>query len=257
MTTSVIRTSLLRVVAAATLLCLAPSWASAQESHADWPPAIHDDQIFWFLMLDELEYRPSGGEEPLAWNLEGWIGDDYTRIWLKSEGEHSTRGPGAGEIEIQALYSRLVSPYFEAQAGIRYDRRFGPGPDLSRVHLALGYQGLAPYWFEVEPTLFVSEDGDVSARLEASYDMLLTQRLILQPDVEIDLAAQTVEEWGVGGGLSEVSVGVRLRYEIRRELAPYLGFGWSQKFGRTAELARAENERVANVAMLFGLRAWF
>lgn len=251
------RLTRLLLVAAAIVLCAVPSSATAQEAQEDWPEPIHDDQLFWFLIFNNLEYQTNGEERPVAWEQEGWIGTDYNRIWLKTEGERATDGSGIGELEIQAVYSRLVSAFFELQAGVRYDRRIGPGPDRSRAHLVVGYQGLAPYWFEVEPMLFISDGGDVSARLEASYDMLFTQRLILQPDVEINLAAQTVEEWGVGSGLSDVSFDLRLRYEIRHELAPYIGVGWSQKFGRTAELARAEGENVANLAFVAGLRLWF
>lgn len=251
------RLTRLLLVVAAIALCAVPSSATAQEAQEDWPEPIHDDQLFWFLIFNNLEYQTNGEDRPVSWEQEGWIGTDYNRIWLKTEGERATDGSGIGEFEIQAVYSRLVSAFFELQAGVRYDRRTGPGPDRSRAHLVVGYQGLAPYWFEVEPMLFISDDGDVSARLKASYDMLFTQRLILQPDVEINLAAQTVEEWGVGSGLSDVSFDLRLRYEIRREFAPYIGVGWSQKFGRTAELARAEGEDVANLALVAGLRLWF
>lgn len=236
-------------------LALAPS-AFAQE-HEDWPEPIHDDMVFWFVIFDNLEWQSAGEEDPVAWEQEGWIGTDWNRIWLKTEGERATDGSGAGEMEAQLVYSRLVSPFWELQAGIRYDRAWGPGPDRSRVHLAFGVQGLAPYWFEVEPTIFVSQDGDLSARIEASYDMLFTQRLILQPEFEINLAAQSVEEWGVGSGLSDASVDLRLRYEIRRELAPYVGVGWSQKYGRTADLARASGEEVASLAWIGGVRFWF
>lgn len=241
----------------AILSWVVPVTAGAQEPQDDWPEPIQDDQFFWFLIFNNLEYQTFGQADPIAWEQEGWIGNDYDRIWLKTEGDRATDGSGVGEFEIQAVYSRLITAFFEAQGGVRYDRQIGPGPDRSRAHLVLGLQGLAPYWFEVEPALFISDDGDISARFEASYDMLFTQRLILQPDVEINLAAQTVEEWGVGSGLNDISLYLRLRYEIRREFAPYIGVGWEQKFGRTAELARAKGEDVANLAVLAGLRLWF
>ena len=136
----------------------------------------------------------------------------------------------------------------------RIVRQLGSGPNLQRAHLVVGFEGLAPYWWEIEPVLFISENGDVSARLTASYDMLLTQRLILQPQVEINLAASTVEQWGVGSGLNDLSVDLRLRYEIRREFAPYLGVSWSQRFGETADLARSEGENIAELALLGGFQ---
>ena len=175
---------------------------------------------------------------------------------MKSEGARTNRA-GAGDFEVQALYSRLLTPYWDIQAGVRYDRQLGPGPNLQRAHLVIGFEGLAPYWWEMEPVLFISEDGDVSARVGASYDLLLTQRLILQPQVEVNLAASTVEEWGVGSGLGDVSVDLRLRYEIRRGFAPYLGVSWFQRFGATADLARNEGADVAELAILGGVRIWF
>lgn len=232
---------------------LGPAQASAQQ--IDWPSPIHDDQLFWFVLFEQLELTSVSEATPVVWEVQGWVGGDYNRFWMKSEGEVATRG-GGGDFEMQALYSRLIAPFWDLQAGVRYDRQLGSG-GLSRAHLALGVQGLAPYWFEVDPTVFVSQDGDVSARLNASYGMLLTQRLILQPAIEINLAAQTVEEWGVGSGLSDLSAELRLRYEFRREFAPYVGVGWFERFGRTADLARSAGERVSELGVLAGFRIWF
>ncbi len=233
---------------------LMPAQAFAQQ--ADWPSPVHDDQIFWFLFFEQLEFASTSQTNAAAWDVQGWIGDDYNRFWFKSVGDRTNRTE-AGDFEVQALYGRLIAPYWDFQAGVRYDRRLGTGPSLQRAHLVVGVQGLAPYWWEMEPALFISEDGDVSARVEASYDLLLTQRLILQPEVEVNLAASTVEEWGVGSGLSDLSVDVRLRYEIRRRFAPYLGVSWFQRFGETADLARNEGRDVAELAILAGVRMWF
>ena len=231
-----------------------PAPALAQQD--DWPSPVHDDQIFWFLFLEQLEFASTSDTGAAVWDVQGWVGDDYNRLWFKSEGDRAS-GAGAGEFEVQALYSRLIAPYWDFQAGVRYDRQLGAGSNLQRAHLVVGFEGLAPYWWEMEPVLFISEDGDVSARVTASYDMLLTQRLILQPEVEINLAASTVEEWGMGSGLNNLSVDLRLRYEIRRELAPYLGVSWFQRFGKTADLARSEGQDVAELAILGGVRIWF
>ena len=221
-----------------------------------WPKPIQDDQAYWLVLFNKLEAAAVSESDLALWDGERWYGGDYQRIWIKTEGERAFRS-GAGEFELQALYSRLIAPYWDFQVGVRYDRQTGPGPGLSRAQFVIGLEGLAPYWFELEPALFISEDGDVSGRLTASYDMLLTQRLILQPWFELNLAASTVPEWGVGSGLSDASVELRLRYEFRRELAPYVGVRWFQRFGRTAELARERRERVAQWALLGGFRLWF
>lgn len=231
---------------------LTPAPLLAQQP--DWPLPIHDDMINWFVLFDQLEVTSLSDETPVTWDFQGWVGGDYNRLWMKSEGEVPTRG-GGGDFEVQALYSRLVAPFWDFQAGVRYDRHLRGG--LSRAHLVIGLEGLAPYWFEVESAVFISQDGDVSARLTASYDMLLTQRLILQPEVEVNLAAQTVEEWGVGSGLTDLSAELRLRYEFRREFAPYVGASWFERFGKTADLARSTGDRVVELAVLAGFRIWF
>lgn len=232
---------------------LMPAPAFAQQ--ADWPSPIHDDQIRWFVFLEQIEFASTSETNAAAWDVQAWVGGDYNRIWFKSEGD-ATDAAG-GEFEVQALYSRLVTPYWDFQVGVRYDRQLGAGPNLERAQFVVGFQGLAPYWWEMEPVVFISEDGDVSVRVEASYDLLLTQRLILQPQVEINLAASTVEEWGVGTGLNDLSADLRLRYEIRREFAPYLGVSWFRRFGKTADVARSAGERVAELAILGGVRIWF
>lgn len=232
---------------------LTPAPLLAQQP--DWPLPIHDDMINWFVLFDQLEVTSLSDETPVTWDFQGWVGGDYNRLWMKSEGEVPTRG-GGGDFEVQALYSRLIAPFWDFQAGVRYDQQLGRG-GLSRAHLVVGLEGLAPYWFEVEPAVFISQDGDVSARLTASYDMLLTQRLILQPEIEMNLAAQTVEEWGVGSGLTDLSAELRLRYEFRREFAPYVGASWFERFGETADLARSTGDRVVELTVLAGFRIWF
>lgn len=232
--------------------CGMPSIAAAQEP--GWPMPVHDDQLFWKVFAEQVELGAAADGVALDWDVHGWIGDDFDRLWLKSEGG---AGAGESELEMQALYSRLISPFWDFQAGVRYEQRFDGAPDDNRVHLVLGLHGLAPYWFELEPMLFVSDDGDVSARIEATYDLLLSQRLVLQPEIEINLAFQSVEAWGVGSGLNDVSVALRARYEIRREIAPFVGVGWAQTFGETADLARARGKGVRDLRALFGLRIWF
>lgn len=217
--------------------------------------AAADQNLYSLALLDLFEVAPAAEGVPAR--LEGFyrIGNDYARVWLKAEGEGLV-AEAVGEAEAQALYSRLVSPYFEAQAGLRLDTEFGEGDVRARPQLAIGLEGLVPYWFEVEPALFVSYKGDLSARFEGSYDLLVTQRLVLQPEGEVNLALQEVEDWGVGSGLNDVEVGLRLRYEIRREVAPYIGVSWLNRFGGAADFARAEGERTSEALLVFGVRLW-
>jgi copper resistance protein B len=214
-----------------------------------------DQHLYSLALLDLFEVAPAATDVPAR--LEGFyrIGNDYTRFWLKAEGE-GLIAEGEGETEVQALYSRLVTPFFEAQAGLRLDTEFGEGDVRARPHLVVGLQGLAPYWFEVEPALFLSAEGDLSARLEGSYDLLVTQRLVLQPEGEINLALQEVADWGVGSGLNDIELGLRLRYEIEREVAPYVGVSWLQRFGGAADFAEAAGEDTSEVLFLVGLRLW-
>lgn len=217
---------------------------------------IIDQATYTYVALDELEYAPGAAERPMAFSGELWHGGDYNRLWVKADGEASTL-ESAGELELQALYGRFVTPFWDAQIGFRVDTRYGGGDTAFRAHFALGLQGLAPYWFEVDPTLYVSQDGDVSARLEASYDLLFSQRWILEPDLEMSVAIQDVPEWGAGRGLNDVGLGARLRYEIVREFAPYVGVSWERRIGETADLARAAEEHVSGTSFVAGVRAWW
>lgn len=205
------------------------------------------------LQGERLEYGADDGDEVLLWDFQGWLGGDIRRLWIKTEGEYGMEPGRLEEGEIQALYSRAISPYFDLQAGIRHD--FEPGP--SRSYAVLGVQGLAPYWFELDTALFVSEEGDLSARVEAEYEILLTQRLIAQPRAELQVEAQEVPELGIGSGLSTVDFGLRLRYEIRREFAPYIGVSWTELLGGTADFARAAGEATSSRSVVAGLRFWY
>lgn len=206
----------------------------------------------WFFLADRFEARDGDGEENYLWDLQGWYGGDIDKLWLKTEGEGGISGD-TESTELQALYSRAISPFFDVQAGVRYDVR--PEPD--RTHLVLGLQGLLPYVFEVDAAIFLSEKGDLTGRLEGEYDLQISQRLILQPRVEFNFAAQEVPELGIGSGLGSVGAGLRLRYEIRREFAPYVGVGWERKLGDTADFARAAGEERGGWEAIVGVRSWF
>lgn len=218
----------------------------------EWGEPVMDQPVFPFVLLDRLEYRWQEGQDLRVWDVQGWIGGDYNKLWLKSEGEEE-KGGGTEQADVELLYARLISPFWYLQGGVRYEER----PSPSRTSLAFGVQGLAPYWFEVDATGYVDEDGKLSAKFEAEYDFLFTQRLILQPLVETRFAAYSEPERGVGQGFNDIEIGLRLRYEIRRQFAPYIGVTWSRKLGDTADLARRAGEDVTERAVVAGLRIWF
>jgi copper resistance protein B len=204
------------------------------------------------LMIDELEYRASKGRDGYSWDAQAWHGGDRDKLWLKSEGEGGF-GRSPESAEVQALWSRAIDPWFDLQLGLRHDFR----PDPERTHLVLGVQGLAPYWFELDAAAFVSDNGEVSARIEAEYDLRIAQRLILQPRAEIELALQDSPDIGVGSGLSTGEAGLRLRYEIAPRFAPYVGVEYERAFGDTADLRRALDEDAGTLSLLAGIKLWF
>ncbi|MDT8760509.1 copper resistance protein B [Sphingomonas psychrotolerans] len=212
----------------------------------------HGGGTFSQVMLDLAELRIQSGEEGYRWNGEAWFGGDINRVWIKSEGE-GRFGERIESAEVQALYSRAIDPYWNMQGGIRQD--LGRGP--RRTWATLGVEGLAPYRFEVEGALFLSEKGDLRARAEARYDQRITQDLVLQPRVELNLAARDMPANRIGAGLSDAELGLRLRYERVREFAPYLGVSWEWRFGRTADFARASGDDTGGFSFVLGVRTWF
>ncbi|AOL22103.1 copper resistance protein B [Erythrobacter litoralis] len=205
------------------------------------------------VMIERLEARipADGGEDGYLWDAQAFYGGDINRFVLKTEGEGEFCG-SLENAEAQALYSRAIGPFFDLQAGIRID----DAPD-TRAHLVAGIQGLAPYMFELDAALFLSTEGDLTARIEAEYDQRITQLLIVQPRIEVELSAQDIPERGIGAGLTTIEPGVRLRYEFLREFAPYLGIEYEVRTGRTADIARAAGEDPDGLKLLIGLRAWF
>lgn len=205
-----------------------------------------------FVSFKLAEVQTREGHDGYRWDAEAWYGGDINRLTVKSEGEGVFR-ERIETVETQLLYSRAVGPYFNAQAGIRQD--FGTGPD--RTYAMIGFEGLAPYWFEIEGTLFLSNKGDLLARLEGTYDQRITQKLILQPMAEVNFAVQDVPETGTGSGLADVELGLRLRYEIVQEFAPYVGVEWARKVGDTARFARAASGDADSVRLVVGVKGWF
>ena len=213
-------------------------------------PAQHDEQPrITHLLFERLEYQEL--DESMVWDMQGWTGGDYRKIAWKTEG---SRAPGStSAAELQLLYSRALTAFFDWQVGVRHD--FLPNP--SRSFIVAGLQGLAPYWFEVDAAAFLSEDGDLSVRLEVEYDLLLTQRLVLQPRIEFEAAASEVAGLGIGRGLVGTDIGLRLRYEISRKFAPYAGMSWKKHWGDTADLRRVAGDDSEEFTLLAGMRFWF
>ncbi|MEQ5786941.1 copper resistance protein B [Erythrobacter sp. NFXS35] len=214
-----------------------------RRTHGDFP-------VFW-LQGDRLEAQVREGDNLYLWDIQGYYGGPTERLWFKSEGEGAF-GENPEDAEVQALYAKAFAPFWDVQAGIRHDIA---GPDTT--HAVIGVQGIAPYMFEVDTALFISHRGDITARVEAEIDQRITQRLILQPRVEANLSAQDVPDLGIGAGIDEIEVGARLRYEIAREFAPYIGLEQAWRTGRSATLARARGEDPSTTSLVAGIRFWF
>lgn len=212
----------------------------------------HGGMTVYQILFNLAEYQARKGGDGYRWDGEAWIGGDINRFTLKSEGE-GTFGKPLEQAEVQALYSRALDPYWNLQAGVRYD--FKPNP--SRTYATVGVEGLAPGWFEVEGALFLSDKGDVLARAEGYYDQRITNWFVLQPRVEANFAAQDVRETGIGSGLTDLEAGLRLRYEGRREFAPYVGVSWERQFGDTARFSRARGNDTGGFSFVAGVRTWF
>lgn len=204
------------------------------------------------LFIDRAETRVRDGRDGYLLDAQGWYGGDIDKLWLKSEVEGAW-GEKLEHAEVQALWSHAIGPWFDFQAGVRYD----PQPGPNRSHLVLGVQGLAPYWWEVEGALFLSNKGDVTARAEAEYDLRVTQKLILQPRAEVDLSLQDVPELAIGSGLTNAALGLRLRYQISPLVAPYVGVEYERAFGDTRRFLSAEGEDPGGFNLVAGVRLWF
>ncbi|WP_338039790.1 copper resistance protein B [Luteibacter yeojuensis] len=203
------------------------------------------------LLLDRLESFAGQGGHGQSWEAEGWYGNDTDKLWLRSEGEREGGRPRDGDVE--AFWSHAVAPFWDAQLGVRRD--VGEGP--KRTWAALGLQGLAPYWFEVEATAYAGSGGRTAARVRVEYELLLTQRLILQPELEVNAYGKDDLRRGIRSGVSSLEGGLRLRYEIRRSIAPYVGIAWDHLVAGTAGLARGNGRRVTDRRWVAGIRLWF
>lgn len=212
---------------------------------------LADEQNFGSVLFDRLERVDGRDGNATAYDAQAWFGRDYDRLVIKAEGDYAR--DKFEEARTELLWGHAVANYWDAQFGVRFDS--GEGPD--RTWLALGVQGLAPYWFEVDATAYVGNEGRSALRLEAEYELLLTQRVVLQPRAEINFYGKRDAARGLGSGLADAATGVRLRYEISRQFAPYIGVEWANKFGQTADIARAEGARTSDTRWVAGLRFWF
>ena len=223
------------------------------------PAPIEDSMLHSFALFDLLEYRVnSSGPNAFVWDFIGWFGGDFDRLWVKSEGNQDLSAGSRGIGDVQLLYGRTIAPFWDFQLGVRSKSNLGSGLDgNSRAYAVIGLQGLAPGNFEVEPAIYISERGEVAAELTLSADLYLTQRLILQPRFQGEVSLQGDDRFGTGEGVTETDIGLRLRYEIRREIAPYIGVSWLRSYGETARIARLEGETSDTVAVVAGLRLWW
>ena len=235
-----------RLVAAAIVAVgLIPLAAPAQAGEMD-------DAVYAHAGADRLEYRAHDGTDTLYWEADGWIGTDDNRLAVKTRGEKAVGG-SLESAELQLLYRRPVSDFFDLNAGLRHD--FRPNPD--RTYAVIGLQGLAKQFVETDANLFVSQKGDVSARLETTVDWLLTQRLVLQPTMELNAAFSEDAAVKSGAGLNSLELGLRLRYEVTRKFAPYIGLHWERKLGATGNFVRQEGGDAENLFFVGGVKLWF
>ncbi len=228
---------------------------TAADRAAAVPPsgghAVHDNSIQTFLLLDRLEAWNANPGTGFEWEGQGWIGTDLNRLWLRSEG-----GQVAGKLEsadLEVLYGHSVATWWDVVTGIRHDFKPGASQDFA----AFGVMGLAPYKFEVQATAYIGQGGQTAARFEAEYETLLTNRLILQSLVEVNLYGKNDERRGIGSGLSTIEAGLRLRYEVTRKFAPYIGVVRERAFGRTADLLQLDGKDINDTRVVAGLRLWF
>lgn len=227
------------------------------DSKADWPSPVMDSENFGLLLFDLLEYKSAGSDSSLNWDIVGWRGGDVHRVWVKSEGSSMTATPAKNETDLQLLYGRPVSAFFDAQIGARLEQVWGAEKSASRLSAAIGLQGLSLYRFEFEAALFIGEAGHISARVSANKDFLFTQKTIAQFRFETNGSAKRSDKFETGSGVNDVSLGLRLRYEIKREIAPYIGVSWTNLYGETADYRKLAGGESFELNAVGGLRLWY
>ena len=241
---------ILALLVASAAPALAQTPGADPNSAAPFGYPVGDQRTYVHGLLEEFEGR-LGADTSFRWEGEGWTGGDFNRLWVKSEGEVTRGRVEDGEQEL--FYSRAVYTYFALQAGGRYDLDSRRGRGWS----ALGVEGFAPYDFTVSATAYASDSGHYAAKLQAANELHLTQRLILEPQAELNLYTRSDPVRRVGSGLSDLDAGLRLCYEVSRKFAPYLGVTYERMFADTAALVRADGERADNLRLTLGARSWF
>lgn len=209
-----------------------------------------DDPLLTSVMIDQLETGLNSGDATNV-SAQAWLGYDLNKLWLKVDSEYTSSDEQ--ELEVQALYSHAIAPYWNLQMGVRQDIK----PTPTRHWAVLGVQGLAPYWFDIDAALFIGEKGRSAVRLSVEQEWLVTQKLILTPEIEMNAYSQNDAKTNIGSGLSDISAELRLRYEITRKFAPYIGLDWSRKLGNTADLVRSDGESTSETQFIVGVKAWF
>lgn len=248
-----------RLTLSALFLLAAATWGDPLAAQQEIPGTGHATHMRWtptlYILAEKLELAPTVDDRAFAIEAVGWYGNDRSRLWMRGEGDINTVEFG-GEAQLEVLYGKLITPFFDALVGVRLDHNWGDAT-ATRILFGGGIEGIAPYWFELEASAFISEDGDLSARLETAYDLLFTQRLILEPRMELNISASRVPEFGIGSGFTDLELGGRLRYELHRKFAPYIGLNWHRRMGGTADLARDEGEPVSETSLVAGVRTWY
>jgi len=226
---------------------------------ANFPTPVPDDRLYAFTLFEQLEYRVATDKAPdhLGWEAQGWIGGDFNKFWWKSEGEAAFDGADEGETETDLLYSRLITPFWNLQVGAQYANTWTTDDYDDRWSAVIALQGLTPYKFEVDNSLYISEDGDVTFAFEAEYNIRITQRLVLQPRVELGFAFQDIPGRNLGTGMTDANLDLRLRYEITREFAPYIGVRYRTLVGETNNIAQADGRDTEQLYFLVGVRFAF
>ncbi len=237
----------MRILACAIILATPVFLFVAENARAE----ASDDPLLLSVLLDQIEMRDAGADNTFSWVVEGWLGKDIDKFWFKADGEQ-TAGD-TDEAEVSFLYSKAIARYWDLQVGVRHDFE----PAAGRSWAAIGFKGTAPYFFDIDTAIFVGDSGRVAFRFGAEYELLITQRLVLTPDIEFNFYGQDDTEIGIGSGLSDVEAGLRLRYEIRRQFAPYIGVNWSKLFGKTADFSEVAGKGSSETQFVIGVRAWF